>query len=138
MSPLVSIIIPAYNAEKWIRESIQSALAQSWRNTEIIVVDDGSTDGTRAAAEESANAKVRILHQPNGGAARARNAGLAAARGKYIQFLDADDLLSVDKIELQMGVLEQHGDEVLCSGAWGRFQGDVGAGRFSGTRTDGS
>lgn len=104
-NPLVSIIIPAYNAEKYIAETIQSALAQTWPHIEIIIVDDGSTDGTLSIAKGFEAANVKICSQCNKGAAAARNYGLSQAKGYYIQFLDADDLLSPNKIESQVNCL---------------------------------
>ncbi|MES2425757.1 MAG: glycosyltransferase family 2 protein [Bacteroidota bacterium] len=101
----VSIIIPAYNSEQYIAETIKSAMAQTWRNKEIIIVDDGSTDNTLQIAKSFESLGVKIIHQPNKGAAAARNIGLATATGTYIQFLDADDLLSSDKIESQLNCL---------------------------------
>jgi glycosyltransferase involved in cell wall biosynthesis len=105
--PLVSIIIPAYNAAKFIAETIQSAKAQTWANIEIIVIDNGSTDNTQEVIE-GFKADIMLLKlADNKGAAAARNAGLSVAKGQYIQFLDADDLLSADKIESQLKVLNQ-------------------------------
>src|SRR5882724_4223522 len=98
MTPLVSILIPAYNAERWIAETIRSALKQTWRNKEIIVVDDGSTDGTLAIARRFEPKGVRAVTQPNQGAEAARNTASSLSRGDYIQWLDADDLLSRDKV----------------------------------------
>ena len=106
MNPLVSIIIPAYNSGKHLAESIESALAQTWVNKEIIVVDDGSADNSFSIAEKYAEtSKVKVIRQENKGASGARNTGLQEAKGDYIQFLDADDLLSPDKIEAQIMVL---------------------------------
>ncbi|MDB5145715.1 MAG: hypothetical protein JWQ66_4428 [Mucilaginibacter sp.] len=103
---LVSIIIPVYNAEKYLKETVQSALAQTWINKEIIVVDDGSTDNSLKIANSFRDTHVRVFCQPNKGAAAARNFGLSVARGQFIQFLDADDLLSKYKIEQQVLDLE--------------------------------
>lgn len=88
--PTVSIIIPAYNAERWIHRSIESVLRQDYPDKEIIVVDDGSTDNT-AAAVEAYQDQVRYIRQENAGPGAARNTGAAEARGKYLMFLDADD-----------------------------------------------
>src|SRR5262245_21908195 len=102
MQPLVSILIPAFNASRWIADTIQSALAQTWPRTEIIVVDDGSTDDTLAIARGFASQGVSVTTQPNRGASAARNVALARSRGDFIQWLDADDILAPDKIERQM------------------------------------
>lgn len=130
MSPLVSIIVPCYNAECWLAQTLESALAQTWPNKEIILVDDGSTDGSLAVARTFATRGVQVLAQSNRGASAARNAGLTAAGGSYIQFLDADDLLAPDKIALQMRVLEQAGPDVLASASWGRFATDTAQADF--------
>lgn len=106
MKPLVSILIPAYNSQRWIAATLDSALGQSWPNKEVIVVDDGSIDDTVEVVRSYESRGVRVLHQKNAGAAAARNLALANARGDYIQYLDADDLLSAEKIEAQVELLE--------------------------------
>ena len=119
---LVSILIPVYNAEKWIADAIRSALAQTWPHTEIIVVNDGSTDETLSVLREFESAKVQIFSQPNRGASAARNEALGFARGDYIQWLDADDLLAPDKIEIQLATLDGRASRSdLLSSAWARF-----------------
>lgn len=122
MKPLVSILIPAFNAEDWIRDTLHSALAQTWGRIEIIVVDDGSTDSTLAVARQFASDSVRVVTQQNQGAAAARNTAFSHARGDYMQWLDADDLLAPDKIERQMEALggDRSRRTLLCS-EWGRF-----------------
>ena len=102
MRSLVSILIPAYNSERWITPCIQSALRQTWQPKEIIVVDDGSTDSTLQVARQFSSKGIQVLTQPNQGASVARNTAFAACQGDYIQWLDADDLLEPDKIERQM------------------------------------
>ncbi|HEY4324125.1 MAG TPA: glycosyltransferase family 2 protein [Mucilaginibacter sp.] len=102
-NPLVSIIIPVYNSEKYVAECIESAINQTWSNKEIIIVDDGSTDRSLTIVQRQANNPlVKIIQQSNKGASAARNTGLKEAKGDYIQFLDADDLLSPNKIEEQI------------------------------------
>lgn len=105
--PIVSIVIPAFNAEKYIRESIDSILTQTFKNYEIIVVDDGSTDGTRIIIQQS-YPSVRYFLQKNGGPAKARNVGIKEARGEYIAFLDADDFWLPTKLEKQIQYFNQH------------------------------
>jgi glycosyltransferase involved in cell wall biosynthesis len=100
MPPLVSIGIPCYNAERWIAGAAQSALDQSWPEKEVIVVDDGSTDGTLRELEKFGNA-IRVERAGHAGANHARNRILAAARGEWLQYLDADDYLRPGKIERQ-------------------------------------
>ncbi len=101
-SPLVSIIIPVYNAEKYLAATIKSAINQTWPNKEILIVDDGSADNSLAIANSFANDYVKVFSQPNKGASAARNKGLLEAKGDYIQFLDGDDLLMPNKIEVQL------------------------------------
>jgi len=123
MVPLVSILIPAYNAERWIGATIESVLAQTWHHKEIIVVDDGSSDGTLTVARQFESKGVHVVTQANQGAAAARNKALSLSRGDYIQWLDADDLLSPDKIARQMRVIEQTRDRrTLFSSSWGFFR----------------
>ena len=104
MKPLVSILIPAYNAAEWIAESLRSAMEQTWPRKEIIVVDDGSRDRTAEVARRFASNEVAVVSIENQGAAAARNHALQLAQGDYIQWLDADDLLAPDKIERQRGI----------------------------------
>jgi len=119
LKPLVSILIPAYNAEEWIRSTLDSAVAQTWENIEIIVIDDGSTDRTAEVAKEYVSEGVRVYSQTNQGAAAARNEAFRRSKGQFIQWLDADDILSEDKIVLQMEASESK--EILLSSAWGTF-----------------
>jgi glycosyltransferase involved in cell wall biosynthesis len=99
--PLVSIVIPCHNAERWISAALESALGQTYPNTEVIVVDDGSTDGSLKVIKQF-DKNVRWLSTPNRGPSAARNVGLRAATGEWIQFLDADDLLHPHKLDLSL------------------------------------
>lgn len=119
--PLIAILIPAFNAEEWIADSLRSALEQTWDRTEIIVVDDGSQDRTLAIASQFASRHVVVVTQQNQGAAAARNKALSLSQGDYIQWLDADDLLAPDKIARQVDVLAEIGTRTLLSSEWGRF-----------------
>ena len=120
--PLVSILIPAYNSEKWITDCIQSALAQTWPRKEIIVVDDGSTDGTLELASRFTSKEFAVVSIENRGAAAARNHALQLSKGDYIQWLDADDLLAPNKIESQLAALQGvHDPRILLSGPWSYF-----------------
>jgi glycosyltransferase involved in cell wall biosynthesis len=122
VKPLVSILIPAYNAAPWLADTLQCAIAQTWDRREIIVVDDGSADDTLATARKFESDSVHVYTQRNEGAAAARNLAFQLCKGDYIQWLDADDLMSRDKIERQMAVVNQCQDSrVLLSGAWGSF-----------------
>jgi glycosyltransferase involved in cell wall biosynthesis len=105
MNPLVSVIIPAYNASEWIAETVQSVLAQEFTDYEIIVVDDGSTDATGAVVARFP--QVRYIYQRNGGQGAARNTGIRAAQGAYIALLDADDVWKPEKLRLQVALLQQ-------------------------------
>ncbi len=120
--PLISILIPAYNAQEWIADTIHSAIAQTWPRTEIIVVDDGSSDSTLAIAQTFEPQGVRVISQKNQGASAARNTAFLHSRGDYIQWLDADDLLAPDKIAKQMELVMQGlSPRTLLSSAWAHF-----------------
>jgi len=107
--PLVSVIIPAYNAERFIRDALDSVLNQSYSNIELIVVDDGSTDRTAEIVNEYGN-KICCFNKVNGGVATARNLGIKHSLGKYVAFLDADDIWEAEKIEKQVIFLEKNID----------------------------
>lgn len=92
-NPEVSIIIPAYNAEKWLPDAVRSVLAQTFTNWELIIVNDGSADRTAQVAESFQDGRIRVLHQANAGVSAARNAGLDIATGNFIGFMDADDAM---------------------------------------------
>jgi glycosyltransferase involved in cell wall biosynthesis len=122
MKPLVSILIPAYNAENLIGYTLESALAQTWARKEIIVVDDGSRDRTTEVAGRFASKEVAVVSVPNNGAAAARNHALKLSQGDYIQWLDADDLLAPDKIERQLRALgDADNKRILLSSSWAPF-----------------
>ncbi len=122
MNPLVSILIPAYNAEEWIADSIQSAIAQTWPRKEIIVVNDGSLDKTEEIARRFASKEVAVVSTENHGLSAAVNYAFRLSQGDYIQELDADDLLAPDKIEHQLAALrENDGRRILLSSPWAPF-----------------
>ncbi len=121
MKPLVSIIIPAYNAEKWIFEAIESAVSQTWPRKEIIVVNDGSTDRTLEIARQFASPSVQVISTENRGLCAAVNEGLRHIQGDYMQELDADDILPPDKIERQLATWEDLDPRVLLSSPWAYF-----------------
>jgi glycosyltransferase involved in cell wall biosynthesis len=106
-SPFVSILIPCYNAERWVRQAIQSCLDQTYPHKEVIVVDDGSTDGSLTVIKSFGDA-IRMETGPNRGGNAARNRLLALSRGEWTQYLDADDYLLPDKIERQMLCVAAH------------------------------
>lgn len=104
--PAVSIIVPIYNSEKYIEATVRSALRQDFPDFELLLVDDGSTDGTAAICRSFTDPRVRYVHQANGGVSRARNRGLAEARGGIIAFLDSDDLWHEDKLSAHVAHLD--------------------------------
>jgi glycosyltransferase involved in cell wall biosynthesis len=120
--PKVSVIVPAYNAAQWIGQTLESLDDQRYQNLQVIVVDDGSVDGTAEVAESFASRfpDWRLMQQENRGQTAALNIGLSAATGKYIQYLDADDLLLPGKIRAQVERLEAE-PGCIASAAWGRF-----------------
>jgi glycosyltransferase involved in cell wall biosynthesis len=130
---LVSVLIPAYNAERFLRSTLLSAQAQSYENLEIIVVDDGSTDSTAAIAMRAAAAdkRVRVIRQRNAGVASARNRAIAESWGEFIAPLDADDIWHRENLALQVGALKAAGPQTAVSYGWfltidehGRFLGN--------------
>jgi glycosyltransferase involved in cell wall biosynthesis len=134
MQPLVSILVPAYNAEEWIAESIRSAIAQTWTRKEIIIVDDGSSDHTAEVARQFASKEVVVLSTENQGAAKARNHALKVSQGDYIQWLDADDLLAPDKVERQLAAARESCDRsTLLSSSWAYFNYRTQGARFVAT-----
>lgn len=108
--PVISIIIPAYNAEKTILETIQSLQKQTFSNFEIVVINDGSTDGTVKLLNTIEDSRLKVFSYENGGLPVARNRGIDNATGDFITFIDADDLWTPDKLELQLAALQQHPD----------------------------
>ncbi|HEY3305032.1 MAG TPA: glycosyltransferase family A protein [Candidatus Binatia bacterium] len=110
---LISCIVPVFNGERYLRETLDSILAQTYRPLEVIVVDDGSTDGTAAVVTQY-GARVRYLSQPNSGPATARNLGLVAALGEFTAFLDADDLWHPEKIARQITRFHKRPEIELC------------------------
>jgi len=119
-APLVSIIIPVYNVAPYLREALESAAAQSYKNIEIIVIDDGSTDGSGRICDDyaAADGRFRVIHQKNGGLSDARNTGLDLATGEYIAFLDPDDAYRFHMIEV-----------LLCAAV--RYRADISTCGFS-------
>lgn len=111
----ISVVIPAYNAERFIRRAVDGVLRQTCPAQEIIVVDDGSTDGTAEVVRQF-GAKVRYLHQANAGVSVARNTGIQAAQGEWIAFLDADDEWYPEKLRLQTELLQRHPDLAWVAG----------------------
>jgi len=131
MANLVSILIPAFNAERWIGATINSAINQTWSKREIIIVDDGSEDSTLAVARKFESKNVKIISQNNQGASNARNKALEYAQGDFIQWLDADDLLAPNKISEQMKFSELDSEaSTLLSGPPGIFYWRIEKAKF--------
>lgn len=125
-SPLVSIIIPAYNCENYIGATIETALNQTWQNKEIIIVDDGSTDNTLNIARQYENKypNLKVYTQKNTGACNARKKGFAYCKGDLIQFLDGDDLMAPNKIQCQIEYL--NGDlDCIVTCNWIKFRDSI-------------
>src|ERR1700722_20075762 len=110
--PLISVIIPAFNSASTLAESLQSVQAQTFKNFEAIIVDDGSTDETPDIARGfcAADSRFTLIRQPNGGVSAARNNGLGRARGEWVAFQDADDVWFAEKLERQLELTRQHPD----------------------------
>jgi glycosyltransferase involved in cell wall biosynthesis len=108
--PRVSVVIPAYNCERYIGESVQSVLDQTYHDLEVIVVDDGSTDSTAGVVCDMTDCRIRLIRESNGGQASARNSGIRIACGELIAFNDGDDVWAPNKLELQIAHLDAHSD----------------------------
>ena len=115
---LISIIVPVYKAEAYLDECISSIINQTYRNLEIILVDDGSPDGCPQICDNWAeiDSRIRVIHKQNGGASSARNAGLEIARGEYIGFVDSDDIIAADMYEILLEAVCSSGKKVACCG----------------------
>jgi len=123
MRPLVSIVIPTYNTADYIPFTLESVDRQTFRDFENLVVDDGSTDGTKEVLEPYRE-KIVYIHQKNSGRSEARNTGIRAARGKYVAFLDSDDLWTEQKLERQVELMESRPDVDFLFGDKQRFSND--------------
>ena len=116
-SPLISVIIPVYNTEEYLKRCLDSVLGNTYRNLEVICVNDGSTDGSLSVLREyaAADPRVRVIDQPNGGVSAARNAGLDAAAGEYISFVDSDDRVHRQYYEVLLHfALDMDADMIVC------------------------
>ncbi|MHB8759617.1 MAG: glycosyltransferase family 2 protein, partial [Thiobacillus sp.] len=117
-NPVVSIVMPCYDAAAHLPASVSSVLAQTFTDWELVAVDDGSRDGTLAWLKAQRDPRLRVLSQPNRGVSAARNAGLAAARGRYVAFLDADDTWARDFLEAMIAAMRARPDAVLAYCGW--------------------
>lgn len=116
--PLVSIIVPIYNVEKYLKRCVDSLLAQSYSNLEIILVDDGSPDNCPVICDDYAERdhRVKVIHKPNGGLSDARNVGIAISKGEYITFVDSDDYVASDCIDTFIISAMQNNADIVCAG----------------------
>lgn len=134
--PLISVIVPVYNVEKYIAACVDSILAQTYTNLEILLVDDGSTDSSGALCDEYArrDVRVRVIHQENGGLSDARNTGMQSAQGTYFAFVDSDDFIAGDYIAYLYGMIEKHHAQIAVCGYQKVYPGDENS--CYGTQTD--
>jgi glycosyltransferase involved in cell wall biosynthesis len=123
MNPKVSICIPTFNRKDYLKETLDSVFAQTYKDYEIIIVDDGSTDGTEEMIKSAGN-KVRYFWQENAGDAAARNRLIKLAQGQFITFIDSDDLLMPDSVERMIKVMEAEGGEIIVYGPYLRIDQD--------------
>jgi len=123
--PLVSIIMPAYNAAGLISQSIECVIAQVYKNWELIIIDDGSIDETFELAKSFKDARIVVVKREHGGQGHATNYGLHLCKGDYIQFLDADDIMDSSKISVQINDLKDYGNEYVGISRWSFFYDDI-------------
>ena len=117
---LLSVIIPVYNVEEYLVKCVESILGQTHQKLEIILVNDGSKDGSGVICDEFAarDSRVTVIHKENGGLSSARNAGLAVAKGEYISFIDSDDWIEADAYEHLLGLMRHYQVKLVCGGNW--------------------
>lgn len=116
----ISVIVPVYNAERYLRRCVDSVLAQTYENWELLLVDDGSRDGSAAICQEYArkDSRIQVLRKENGGASSARNLGIGAASGEYLTFLDCDDWIAPEAYETMLALALEHGSRLVSCGRW--------------------
>ena len=128
--PLISIVIPVYNVEQYLGECVDSVIAQTYREWEIILIDDGSTDSSGSICDGYAKKddRVRVVHQTNGGVSSARNAGIEAANGEYLMFVDSDDTIIPETLALMVSKMKEFEADIVSAGklhSGSDFEGDV-------------
>ncbi len=135
-SARVSVVVPCYNSERYVAHTLRSILSQTHEDIEVIVVDDGSTDATPAIVQELSDERVIYHRKENSGVSEARNLGLSRASGAFVSFVDSDDLLPPDFLELRIGFLDSHPDFQGCCGAIKLIDKDGGSlpGEFQGAK----
>ncbi|MFB2837628.1 glycosyltransferase [Floridanema evergladense] len=135
---IISVVIPVYNGEKTIKETIDSVLKQTFTNFELIIINDGSIDRTLEIIYSIKDERLKVFSYPNAGLAASRNRGIYLAKGQYISFIDADDLWTPDKLELQLKALEENSEAAVayswtdCINETGKFLGKGSYLSFSG------
>ena len=119
-SILISVIIPVYNVEQYLPRCVDSILAQTYRNLEIILVDDGTKDDSDKICDEYAakDTRIKVIHKENGGLSSARNAGIDIARGEYLGFVDSDDWIEPEMYETMLGLAKKHEAQLVCAGRY--------------------
>lgn len=130
--PKVSILVPLYNAEKYVVETLECCINQTYKNIEVIVVNDGSKDNSFQIAMDYSKTQpqVKVITQENGGGCKARNTALAHSTGDYIMYLDADDVISEDKVEAQVNLLKDEPYTTVASCKWDRFYQSLDDAKF--------
>lgn len=138
--PLITVVIPVYNGEKTVRETIDSVLNQTFQDWELIIINDGSTDKTLEIIGSIKDERIKVFNYPNAGLAASRNRGISLAKGEYISFIDADDLWTPDKLEVQLKALQENpqavvayswtdiideSSQIIRAGSYITFNGDV-------------
>ena len=125
--PLISVIVPIYNVEKYLRRCVDSILAQTYKNLEVILVDDGSPDACPAICDEYAqkDKRIKVVHKQNGGVSSARNTGLDVATGDYIAFVDSDDYIEVDMYETLLNTMQREQTDLVICNNYNNYQNKV-------------
>ena len=116
--PLISVIVPVYNVEKYLKKCVNSITSQTYENLEILLVDDGSTDSSGQICNEfeKNDARIKVIHKKNGGLSDARNAGLDRAKGQYYAFIDSDDYIQDNTIEIMLNAVKKNKSEIaICN-----------------------
>ena len=113
---LITVIVPVYNVKDYLQQCVESICGQTYQNLEILLVDDGSTDGSGKICDELAkkDTRIKVIHKPNGGLSDARNAGLDVATGDYIGYVDSDDYIEPDMFEILLTNIEEHQADISC------------------------
>ena len=124
MEPLVTVAIAAYNVERFLQDGIRSVLSQTYKNLEILLVDDGSTDSTPFLCDEIAkqDSRIKVIHKENGGLGSARNVGIDKAKGKYLYFFDVDDYIEPNLVEENVKMAEEKNSDLIIFGYYAKFE----------------